>query len=80
MLPNPEHVAAHRQDDRRLLTIADVCEKLQVSTPTVRRWIKSGALMSRRLGRQIRIRPCDLEAFVDAGATPTTPDYLSFLK
>lgn len=45
-----------------LLTVADVAEVLKVSTRTVRRLIKSGALASVTVGRSIRVRQEDLAA------------------
>ena len=45
-----------------LLTIVDVAQVLKVSTRTVRRLIKSGALPSVTVGRSIRVRPEDLAA------------------
>ena len=45
-----------------LLTVIDVAEVLRVSTRTVRRLIKSGALPSVTVGRSIRVRPEDLAA------------------
>ena len=47
-----------------LLTIADVADQLQVSTKTVRRMITRGDLPVHRLGRQIRVAPHDLGAFL----------------
>jgi excisionase family DNA binding protein len=45
-----------------LLTVADVAQVLRVSTRTVRRLIKSGALPSVTVGRSIRVRLEDLVA------------------
>jgi excisionase family DNA binding protein len=47
---------------RPLLTVADVAQVLRVSTRTVRRLIKSGALASVTVGRSIRVRAEDLAA------------------
>jgi len=47
----------------RLLSMSEVAEHLGVSTRTVMRLIKSGAIAASRIGRQIRIAPQDLEAF-----------------
>ena len=56
---------------RRLYTIDEVAELLQVSHSTVRRLIESGHLKSVRIGGQIRIRQRDLDDYVassvDAG-------------
>jgi excisionase family DNA binding protein len=48
----------------RLLTLQDVASYLQLSVRTVRRLIASERLAVVRLGRAIRVRPRDLEAFV----------------
>ncbi|MHB2169516.1 helix-turn-helix domain-containing protein [Alsobacter sp. R-9] len=43
-----------------LLTVSDVADVLRVSTRTVRRLIKSGALASVTVGRSVRVRAEDL--------------------
>ena len=48
-----------------LLTIRDVADICDVSTKTVRRWIKAGELPAIRLGRQWRIVPRDFERFLN---------------
>ena len=47
-----------------LLSIDKVAKDFDVSTKTIRRWIKRGDLASHRLGRQIRIAEPDLIAFL----------------
>jgi excisionase family DNA binding protein len=49
----------------RLLTIADVVDRCQVSARSVRRWIGDGRLRAIRLGRSVRIRECDLATFLN---------------
>ena len=51
----------------RWLTVQQVCDQLQVSDQTVRRWIKGGALPARNLGGKAgyRIRESDLNAFLE---------------
>jgi len=44
-----------------LLTVDQVADHCNVSTRTVRRWIKDGDLASIRLGRLKRVRPRDLD-------------------
>jgi excisionase family DNA binding protein len=46
-----------------LFTVNRVAESLTVSTRSVRRLLQTGALPHIRLGRAIRIRPEDLEAY-----------------
>ena len=47
-----------------LMTIGQTAEVLQVSTKTIRRWIKNGDLIAHRFGRQLRIGESDLQAFI----------------
>ena len=59
----------------KLLTLPEVVEALKVSESTVRRRIREGSLKAIRIGRQLRVRPEDLEAFlrlheVTPGDTP----------
>jgi excisionase family DNA binding protein len=53
-----------------LFTLAQVAERLQVSTKTVRRWIENDDLIAHRLGRQLRISEADLQAFIKARREP----------
>jgi excisionase family DNA binding protein len=48
----------------QLLTINDVAALCQVSSKTVRRWIKTRELTAAKLGAQWRIRPRDLDLFI----------------
>ncbi len=59
---------AGRRDERvkdQLLTPAQVGERLQVTERTVYQWLRDGQLVGHKLGRLWRIRPEDLEAFLD---------------
>ena len=66
------------QNQINLLRLPEVAERLQVSMPTVRRMVKDGRIKSIRVGRVIRVRPIDLESYIqksikDAGqATNST--------
>ena len=51
--------------DVALLTVEDVAQRLKVSPSTVRRLIRRGGLKTVRLGRLIRIRPADLNAYIE---------------
>lgn len=58
-------IASKRSAQRfRFLTVDDIAERLDVSTKTVRRWIKSGALPVHRIGRLVRISEVDFAAFL----------------
>jgi excisionase family DNA binding protein len=48
----------------RLLTIADVADRCQVSPRSVRRWIDKDRLRVIRLGRSIRVAEGDLAKFL----------------
>lgn len=50
----------------QLLTVAEVAERLRLHPITIRRHIKSGLLPAVRIGRAVRVRASDVEAF----ATP----------
>lgn len=54
----------HRDDQIKFFTIAEVAERLRVSTRTVRRWIRAGDLVVHRVGGIIRIAEGDLRAFL----------------
>ena len=53
--------------DRPLLSVRDVAARLAVSELTVRRLIEAGSLPAVRVGRQLRIDPDELEAFLREG-------------
>ena len=55
-----------------LLSIQDVMDRLQMSRPTVDRLVPTGAIRASRVGRQWRIRPEDLESYLDS-CVPTEP-------
>jgi len=52
----------HTED--RLLTVNEVAERLRIHPITVRRHIKAGRLRAVRVGRNVRLREADLEAFL----------------
>jgi excisionase family DNA binding protein len=52
--------------EERFLSLEDVAERLQVSDRTVRRWVKDGKLAAYKPGREWRIRPSDLEEFLES--------------
>ena len=49
----------------QLLTPAQVGERLQVTERTVYQWLRDRHLVGLKLGRLWRIRPEDLEAFLE---------------
>ena len=50
------------------LSIEEVAQRLQLHVRTVRRYVRGGRLKSVRVGKQYRIAPEDLAAFVTPGA------------
>ena len=50
----------------RFYTVEEVGAQLQVSDQTVRRWVKSGKLAAYKPGKEWRIRPSDLEDFLES--------------
>lgn len=55
----------------RFLTVAEVAERLRVHPITVRRHIKAGRLRAVRVGRAVRVRESDLEAYVTPEGAPS---------
>ena len=47
------------------LTVQEVAELMRVSTMTVYRLIKSGELRAARIGRSIRLREREVEAYLE---------------
>ena len=50
-----------------LLRLREVAETVKVSETTVRRWVRSGALIAYKVGKrgQLRVREEDLEFFLE---------------
>jgi excisionase family DNA binding protein len=53
----------------RFLTVQEVAQMMRVSTMTVYRLIKSGALPAIRVGKHFRIRRTDLEDYLESKST-----------
>jgi excisionase family DNA binding protein len=57
-----------------LLRVRDVARRLNVCSQTVRRWILDGRLRAARpTEHTLRVRPADLEAFLNTGALTDPP-------
>jgi excisionase family DNA binding protein len=54
---------------RKFMTVREVADLAQVSEATVRHWIRVGGLRAIDMGREFRIIPRDLEAFLERHAT-----------
>lgn len=57
--------ATQNEQEDRLLTPEEVAAQLRVTLPTVYAWLKMGRLRGLRAGKFWRIRPVDLEAFLN---------------
>jgi excisionase family DNA binding protein len=59
----------------QLMTIEDVAQQLNLHVKTVRRYVTTGRLKGRRIGKEYRILRADFEAFAGAPASagPTVP-------
>ncbi len=57
----------------KLLKMSEAANRLNVSKSTVYRLIVAGTLPAIKIGKQIRIKPADLEAYI-TGAQATNPD------
>lgn len=52
----------------QLLTLRQVADRLQVSMSTVRRLVDAGKLKTVRIGRSHRVRPEDLDTYIEGQA------------
>jgi excisionase family DNA binding protein len=50
----------------RLLEVAQVAHRLNMGEAFVRRLIRAGKLPAHRIGKQLRVDPVDLQAYIDA--------------
>ncbi len=48
---------------KHFFTLADIADRYDVNTRTVRRWVVAGELIAYRFGRQLRISAQDLKTF-----------------
>lgn len=60
---------------RRTLGLPEVGEQLDVSPKTVRRLIAAGLLRGTFVGRQVRVRPEDLENYLESASSPQSLRY-----
>jgi excisionase family DNA binding protein len=56
----------HVDREHQLLTVREVAGSMRVSTMTVYRLIRAGALPAIRVGKHFRIREHDLEMYLEA--------------
>ena len=55
-------------NDKKLLTPSNVADRLQVNERTVTLWLRKGHLRGFKLGKEWRISPDDLQAFLEVSA------------
>lgn len=56
-------------NDGRLLTVAQVADRMQVHPETVRGWIRAGELVAIDIGNEYRISPEDFNDFLQRRKT-----------
>jgi len=59
--------------DQQLLTVEQIASEFQVTSQTIRNWIRSGALSAVKVGHVYRIRREDLEAMMHRHQGETAP-------
>ena len=59
-------------ENEKFLKMADIAAQLNVSRSTVYRLIKTGALPAVRIGKNFRVRPADLEAYLTGARAANT--------
>jgi excisionase family DNA binding protein len=80
--PKPAHSASSRAADDKghamsnelLMTTAEVSQHIQIELRTVTRWLRTGCLRGRKVGRYWRIAPDDLESFLESHANRPCED------
>jgi len=55
-------------NDKKLLTPTNVADRLQVNERTVTLWLRRGHLRGFKIGKEWRVSPDDLQAFLEASA------------
>jgi excisionase family DNA binding protein len=57
-----------------LLTPEEAAERIAVSPRTLRDWLRSGELRGVKVGKLWRVRPADLEAFIEPASKLKTEE------
>ena len=57
------------QGTDRLMTVEDLCAYLGVSKDFIYDQVRDGRLLAIRIARQLRFRPLDVDAFVNANVS-----------
>jgi excisionase family DNA binding protein len=66
-------VAAPAMPDQQLLTVEQVAQEFQLTSQTIRNWIKSGALSAVKIGHVYRVRQEDVDAMMRRHQGETAP-------
>jgi len=66
--------------ENRLLTADDIAQRLQVSKSLAYALMQRGEIPTVRLGRAVRVRPQDLEEFIDSRVSNANGAPFGFLK
>jgi len=59
--------------DQQLLTVEQVASEFQLTSQTIRNWIKSGALQAVKIGHVYRVRREDVDAMIRRHEGETAP-------
>jgi excisionase family DNA binding protein len=59
--------------DQQLLTVEQIASEFQLTSQTIRNWIKSGALSAVRIGHVYRVRREDVDAMMRRHQGETAP-------
>lgn len=51
----------------KVFTVEEVADHLRVTPRAVREWIRKGHLKATKIGRLVRVKEEDLQAFIDQG-------------
>ena len=54
--------------ESKLLTPAQIADALQLTESTITRWLRNGRLRGFKVGRDWRVSPADLDAFLEEQA------------
>lgn len=58
-----------------LLTAEQVCDKLKISQRTLRKWTSQRQIPHVKLGRAVRFKESDIDAFIQRSYRPADPIY-----
>jgi len=71
--PCPTAIAFTAMTDQQLLTVEQVASEFQLTSQTIRNWIKRGALQAVKIGHVYRVRREDVDAMIRRHEGETAP-------